>query len=126
MKYDGIYFLPGESDEELNLAYFNLKEEEFKGEPIDTNSIGDMYHIAFFKWSDGGEPIFDEHFEAILADPAIYLKNLIGADVYGCVLRKTENSAKWWQDYLTRTKNSCTMISEKLKGNAKNDSKSSF
>ncbi len=126
MKYDGIYFLPGDSDEELNLAYFNLKEEEFKGEPIDTNSIGDMYHIAFFKWSDGGEPVFDGHFEAILADPSIYLKNLIGADVYGCVLRKTENSAKWWQDYLTRTKNSCTMISEKLKGNVKNDSKSSF
>jgi len=121
MKYDGIYFLPGKSDEELSLAYFNLKEEEFKGEPIDTNSIGDMYHIAFFNWIDGSEPIFDGHFEAILADPSIYLRNLIGADVFGCILRKTENSAKWWHDYLIRTKNTCTMISEKMKGNSKND-----
>jgi hypothetical protein len=121
MKYDGIYFLPGDSDEELSLSYFELKEEEFKGEPIDDNGVGDMFHIAFFKWSDGGNPVFDGHFEAILADPTVYLKNLVGADVYGCVLRKTENSAKWWQDYLIRTEKACTMISEKIKKGVKND-----
>jgi hypothetical protein len=121
MKYDGIYFLPGDSEEELSLSYFELKEEELKGEPIDNSSIGDMFHIAFFKWSDGGNPVFDGHFEAILADPTVYLKNLVGADVYGCVLRKTENSAKWWQDYLIRTEKTCTMISEKIQKGVKND-----
>jgi hypothetical protein len=113
--YDGFYFLPGDDDDELKLAYFKLKEEEFLGEPVDNTILGDMYHIAFFKWSDGGHPIFDEHYEAIFSDPSTYIKNISGADLYGCILRKTEKSGKWWKDYLKRTMESCTMIQDKMK-----------
>ena len=119
--YDGFYFLPGDDDGELKLAYFTLKEEEFRGEPIDNIDLGDMYHIAFFRWSHNNEPVFDEQFEAIFADPSTYIKNMIGADLYGCVLRKTDKSGKWWKDYLKRTMDSCTMIHEKMKKGVGND-----
>ncbi len=102
-EYDGIYFLPGQEDNELILSYFDFKQEMAGGEPIDGNSFGHMYHIAFFKRDEEGNPIFDDSFEAILGDPATYIKNLTGSGVYGCVVKKTEKSSKWFEDYLNRT-----------------------
>lgn len=112
--YDGFYFLPGDEDNQLTLSYFKLNEEFVDGKPVDFSSVGDMFHIAFFKWSDGGNPVFDEHFEAIFTDPSTYIRGLAGADLYGCVLRKTDKSAKWWEDYLARTILSCTMVESKV------------
>lgn len=109
-EYDGLYFLPGDTDEEMNLAYFRFKEEEDFGVPIESTEIGDKYHIAFFKKDELGDPVFDEEFEAIFADPTVYIKNLVGLNVYGCVLRKTEKSLDWWVDYLAKAKESCTLI----------------
>ena len=61
-----------------------------------------MYHIAFFRRDEEGNPIFDDHYEAILGDPETYIKGLTGAGLYGCVLKKTEKSGKWWEEYLKR------------------------
>ena len=101
-EYDGIYFLPGEEDDELILSYFDFNKEMAGGTPIDGNSFGHMYHIAFFKHDEEGRPAYDDSFEAILGDPATYIKNLTGAGVYGCVIKKTEKSGKWFEDYLKR------------------------
>lgn len=65
--------------------------------------------LLFFKRGEDGDPVFDEHFEAIFADPQFYVEGLIGAELYGCVLRKTTNSGKWWDDYLEKTVKSCTL-----------------
>lgn len=101
-EYDGFYFLPDEGDDDLQIAYFNFKDEFANGTPIEHSSIGYKYHIAFFRRDDEGNPVFDDTFEAIFGDPTIYIKNLVGAGLYGCVLRKTEKSQEWFDEYLER------------------------
>jgi hypothetical protein len=101
--FDGIYFLPGEEDGELILSFFDFKNEMANGEPIEISPIGYTYHIAFFKKGQDGHPVFDDSFEAILGDPGLYVKNLAGAELFGCVIKKTTKSAKWFEDYLTNT-----------------------
>lgn len=101
-EYDGFYFLPDESDDDLQIAYFNFKDEFADGTPIEGSTVGDKYHIAFFRRDDEGNPTFDDTFEAILGDPSVYVKNLVGAGIYGCILRKTEKSQAWFDEYLER------------------------
>ena len=105
-EFDGIYFLPHEDengDEGLVISYFDFKNEMANGTPIEGNAIGPKYHIAFFKRGPDGYPSFDESFEAIIGDPGKYIENLTGAGLYGCVIKKTNKSQKWFDNYLTRT-----------------------
>jgi hypothetical protein len=109
-EYDGFYFIPGDEDDALNLAYFRIKEDSSVGVPIEFTEVGNMYHIAFFKNGSDGHPEFDEEFEAIFADPSVYIRNLIGMKIYGCVLKKTEYSREWWQEYLEKAKEYCRLL----------------
>ena len=97
--FDGFWFLPCE-EEGLNLSFFTFKDEYGGGTPIGGNQLGDNYHLAFFKKNEEGLPEFDDAFEAILGDPESYIKNLVGAGLYGCVVRKTTKTGKWFEDYL--------------------------
>jgi hypothetical protein len=97
--FDGFWFLPCE-EEGLNLSFFTFKDEYGGGTPIGGNQMGDNYHLAFFKENEEGLPEFDDAFEAILGDPESYIKNLVGAGLYGCVVRKTTKTGKWFDDYL--------------------------
>jgi len=110
-EYDGIYFLPGEEDNQLLISCWEFKAntEYANATPVDGNKIGHMYHIAFFRQGEDGSPIYDEHYEAILGDPEAYIKNLTGAGLYGCVLKKTDKSGKWFEEYLKRALNYITM-----------------
>ena len=103
--FDGFWFLPCD-EEGLNLSFFTFKDEYGGGTPIGGNQIGDNYHLAFFKENEEGMPEFDDAFEAILGDPESYIKNLVGAGLYGCVVRKTTKTGKWFDDYLTSVKDS--------------------
>ena len=103
--FDGFWFLPCD-EEGLNLSFFTFKDEFGGGTPIGGNQIGDNYHLAFFKENEEGLPEFDDAFEAILGDPETYIKNLVGAGLYGCVVRKTTKTGKWFDDYLTSVKDS--------------------
>ena len=98
--FDGFWFLPCD-EEGLNLSFFTFKDEYGGGTPIGGNQLGDNYHLAFFKENEEGLPEFDDAFEAILGDPESYIKNLVGAGLYGCVVRKTTKTGKWFEDYLT-------------------------
>lgn len=100
--YDGFYFIPTETEEESSykLAFFTFKDEMANAKPIEASEIGDKFHIAFFKSDENNLPVFDESFEAILTDPLVYINNLIGSGLSGCILRKTEKSEKWFQEYL--------------------------
>jgi hypothetical protein len=97
--FDGFWFLPCD-EEGLNLSFFTFKDEFGGGTPIGGNQLGDNYHLAFFKENEEGLPEFDDAFEAILGDPESYIKNLVGAGLYGCVVRKTTKTGKWFDDYL--------------------------
>lgn len=103
--FDGFWFLPCD-EEGLNLSFFTFKDEYGGGTPIGGNQLGDNYHLAFFKENEEGMPEFDDAFEAILGDPESYIKNLVGAGLYGCVVRKTTKTGKWFNDYLTSVKDS--------------------
>lgn len=111
-EYDGFYFLPpdGENEEGFIFHFFKLKNEYSDGAPIDNSKLGDMFHVAFFKRDDFGKPEFDDSFEAIFIDPITYVsKTLMGSEIYGCFCRKTDKSAEWFQDYLTRVAKPVTM-----------------
>jgi len=100
--FDGFYILPHREDDGLRLSYFDFSDDFEKGKKIDHTSLGDMYHVVFLKQGEDGNPEFDDHFEAIFADPEVYVKGLLGANVYGCMVRKTENSYKWVEEYLKK------------------------
>jgi len=100
--FDGFYILPHKQDDGLRLSFFDFNDDFEKGKRVDGTSLGDMYHVVFLKQGEDGNPEFDDHFEAIFADPEVYVKGLLGANVYGCMVRKTENSYKWVEEYLKR------------------------
>lgn len=102
--YDGFYFTPAEEDDDLNITFFDFNGDVEKGNPVSNSSIGDCWHVAFFRHDKEGVPYFDETFEAIFSDPTVYVRNLLGANVYGCIVRKTEKSNKWFDDYLNNAK----------------------
>jgi hypothetical protein len=101
-KFDGFYFVPDYDDYDGNykLAFFNFKEEWTMAKPIEKSNLGYKYHMAFFKEDENGLPEFDDAFEAILADPIVYIKNLVGSGLSGCIVKKTETSENWWVEYL--------------------------
>jgi hypothetical protein len=76
----------------------NFKEEMAGGQLVEGSDVGPVYHIAFFRKGEDDKPIFDDHFEAIIGDPHTYIKNLNG--LYGCMVKKTDKSPKWFEDYL--------------------------
>jgi len=98
-KFDGFYFTPiiDPNDDGFNFKFFNLKEEK-------TTKDNDMFHVCFVKTGKDGRPEYDCDFEAILGDPTGYVMNLAGHGVYGCLLRKSKTSGKWFEDYLTNIK----------------------
>jgi hypothetical protein len=115
---DGFYILPADDGEEeysLKLSYFNFPKNFVKGKKIDGSSIGDMYHVVLFKESEDSLPEIDATFEAIFIDPEEYIKTLIGINVYGCFVKKTENSHKWFEKYLKKTKDSVKSIRKERK-----------
>ena len=109
--YDGFYFLPIEEEDVEGLSYhfFKLKDDYGGGVPIENSTMGDKFHIAFFKRGEDGQPEFDDSFEAIFSDPVVYVNGLFGSEIYGCVCRKTTKSEKWFENYLTRTAKSVIM-----------------
>lgn len=114
-EYDGFYFLPGDEEGDLNLTFFKFNGDIDYGKPIESSDLGDKFHIAFFRRDSNNHPVFDEQFEAILVDPATYVRNFIDSNIYGCILRKTENSQTWWEEYLTRAKEACRLYATEQK-----------
>lgn len=114
--YDGIFFVPdpnSDNDGGLELSFFHFNDEYANKESVDNTSLGDMYYVAFFKGDEEGDMTFDGNFEAIFSDPQVYLKSLAGMHIFGCLVRKTENSGKWFQNYLKNALEKVKMYEEK-------------
>lgn len=112
-EYDGLYFVPSEveGEEDIQVTFFTLEDEYQNAQPLSNNKVGDCWYVAFFKndEEDVEKMKFDDTFEAIFADPFVYLKNLIGSNLSGCMVRKTSKSGKWFEEYLTKANNYLTM-----------------
>lgn len=113
--YDGFYLVPG-AEGSLDIKYFKYKDPKEFGEKKDHTDVGDMYHVAFFRKHDDEHLVFEEHFEAIFADPLVYVKGLSGGRIFGTFLRKSERSNEFWEDYLNdvRSRAKTKLIGVKL------------
>lgn len=109
-EYDGFYFLPGEDEGDLYLKYFSFTDELAGGKKLGGNGVGDTWMVAFFRKDKDGSPIFDDTMEAIFYDPIKYITQLAGSGLYGCMLRKTDKSVKWFDNYLKSMKESFTIL----------------
>ena len=111
-EYDGIYFVPGDEDDEFKVTcwQFDANSKYYSTKPERLNEMGYTYHIAFFKTNDEGNPEFDEDYEVILGDPQAYVNGLADTGLFGCIVKKTEKSAEWFHNYLTTTKLQITMM----------------
>lgn len=96
--YDGFYLVPGETAEEIELKFFKAIDSDM-GISVDCTDVGDMFHVIFFRHKEG-KLVYDEHFEAIFADPVVYANGLAGGKIFGTFMRKTDKSHEWWNNYL--------------------------
>lgn len=105
--YDGFHFLPDpEKEDSFIFQFFNLSntsEKIVSEEPIGGNSLGDMFEVLLMKENEDSVELYDV-FQAIFADPEVYAEGLVGSDVYGTFVRKTELSKVWWEKYVEKTK----------------------
>lgn len=102
--FDGVYFFP-DPNSPGNMAqdWFQLKGEEYENQvKIGGTSHGDLFHVSFIGKDKLGFPAIEQTFEAIFSDVDTYLKGLAGSNVQGVILRKTDKSAKWIEDYAMR------------------------
>lgn len=98
-EYDGIIFF--EKNTNAFMGFFNHLDTHEKGEKLESTSMGDMWHIMFYKKNKEERVSFEESFDAILIDPEIYIENLMKIDSnnMGFVLRKTKNSSEWLKTF---------------------------
>jgi len=115
--YDGVFFFPAVDDDGDDVMTFNFWSFDGKyanKESVEATDIGNKFLVAFFKEGEQGYEI-DDTFEAIFADPKIYLEGLIGSRLFGVMCRKTANSTNWFQNYLKETMNKFKNLNEKVK-----------
>lgn len=102
--FDGLYFLPNTDDPSgFIIDYFVLKGEYYKDQKPDGD--GNMYYISLIEKDRTGMPSIGDFFVAKLLDPDVYINNFLGTGIYGCIVRKTDKSGKWVEDYLNKAKN---------------------
>lgn len=100
--FDGVYFYPDpENSKKLAQDWFLLEDEKYKNQPpIDGNEMGDCYHVAFIGKDRMNYPYVQEVYEAIFSDLETYINtSLSGAKVQGVILRKTDTSGQWIDEY---------------------------
>jgi hypothetical protein len=91
--FDALFFLPGDTKEQIHIEGALYKDP---GEDIGGNSLGKQYHVILFKENEEG--IYDvDRFEAIFAEPLEYMSELIPANWYGIVAKKTTTSETFVQ-----------------------------
>jgi hypothetical protein len=107
MDYDGFYIMPGDNEDQVEVRYFTFKEDF--GDSIENTEMGDKYHVALFQ-DNNDDMEFNDHFEAIFADPSVYAMNLAKGNLFGTYVRKTAKSSDWFDNYLKTTLDSVTLL----------------
>ena len=99
--FDILSFLPGEEEGEMNISGGTYLE---KGQEI-MGSMGCIYHINIFKERKDSTIDFDT-FEAVLADPLVYISHIIPAGFFGFISKKTTESEEFNKDIIKTLKES--------------------
>jgi hypothetical protein len=99
--YDVLFWLPTNEEDTMKVESCQYKKP---GDSIGGSELGKEYHISLFKFNkeDGVSDI--DTFDAILADPRVYITNLIKDNWYGFVARKTTTSKEFVDDILDKIK----------------------
>jgi hypothetical protein len=88
--FDGFIFSPHEKlEEHTHIETFKYKDP---GTSVGGSKLGNNYEIVFLEHSEDGGMIIEDAFDAILADPVVYLEHLIKCGFYGIIGRKTTTS----------------------------------
>ena len=113
-EYDGFYFLPPDEEDayhdDLKMVFFTKENKTLDDVSTKMPNNGYWFHVVFFKEDDEGKPKFDSNFEAIFLDPIEYVKGLIGSNLYGVILKKTEKSKEWIDKYIDDTEQKITEL----------------
>jgi hypothetical protein len=96
--YDGFFFLPGKVKDQFVLHFFELKNKSTHTQDYSCTK----YHIALFTINKDRKVSYD-NFEANLGDAVGYATNLVKNNIFGCIVRKTQESKLWWDNYLSDT-----------------------
>ena len=102
--YDGIMFLPHGDD--VNAIHFELLElKENMGKEVGGTDVGLMYHVLLFQHNNDETGMnFIENFEAIFANPIVYIKGLVGSKIFGLMLKKKEKTHIFFNRYVKQVK----------------------
>ena len=101
INYDVLFFIPTNDEGILNIESCQYKKP---GDSIGGSELGNEYHISLFRFNKE-EGVSDiDTFDAILADPRVYITNLIKDNWYGFVARKTTTSKEFVDDILDKIK----------------------
>ena len=99
--YDALFFLPGEEENMFRIESCKYKDP---GQQLGGSALGPEYTVVLFKFDDEDGTYAHDNFDAILADPRIYISGLIPQDWYGLVARKTTTSQSFVKDMIDRFK----------------------
>jgi len=99
--YDVLFFLPGEEENMFRIESCRYKDP---GNQIGGSELGPEYTVVLFKCNDEDGTYDHDSFDAILADPRIYISGLIPQDWYGLVARKTTTSQSFVKDMIDKFK----------------------
>jgi hypothetical protein len=114
--YDGVFFFPAvdqDGDAAMAFNFWSFTGKYADKESVEATDIGNMFHVAFFAEKEEGYEI-DDTFEAIFADPKVYLEGLTGSNLFGVLCRKTVNSSTWFREYLQETTKKLKIVNEKM------------
>lgn len=116
--YDGVFFFPAvddDGDDAMAYNYWSFTGKFANKESVEATEIGNKFHVAFFKETGETGYVVDDVFEAIFADPKVYLEGLNGSNLFGVICRKTEMSKEWFENYLNETITKLKVVNEQLK-----------
>ena len=99
--YDVLFFLPTNEEDVLKIESCLYKTP---GEQIGGSELGPEYTVVLFKFNEDRGTYDHDRFDAILADPRIYISGLIPQDWYGMVARKTTTSKSFVDDIIAKIK----------------------
>lgn len=115
--YDGVFFFPAideEGDDAMAFNFWSFTGKYANKESVEATELGNKFYVAFFKQDENDEFVIDDTFEAIFADPKVYLEGLTGSDLFGVLCRKTANSQTWFQEYLKTVSEKFKILEQKL------------
>ena len=100
--HDAIFVLPGDKKDQLHIETAVYKNP---GESVNKSPLGNSYHVVLFKEDTEKDCLYDiDCFDAVFCDHLEYMSNLIPANWYIIMARKTTTSHDFIQKTIDKLK----------------------